>query len=131
MANLSAMANLLSRPRRLVLICAGTTCVGLGVLGALLPVLPTTPFMLLAAACYARASERLHRALLANRLFGPTIRAWQEDRSVPRAVKRKALVLVPLVFAASMWAVDAAVVRLLLALTGAALLLFLLRLPTR
>lgn len=59
----------------------------LGIIGVFLPVMPTTPFILVAAACWARASPRLHRRLLANRQFGPLIRDWEEHRSLPLKVK--------------------------------------------
>lgn len=123
------MATTPTTPARLILLCAGTTCVGLGVLGAFLPVLPTTPFLLLAAACFAKTSERWHQGLLDSR-FGPTIRAWQKDRSIPPDVKRRAYVLVPVVFAASIALVDYSLVRLALAATGVGLMVFLHRLPT-
>ena len=62
---------------RWLLVGLGTLFVALGALGAVLPVLPTTPFLLLAAACYARASTRFYNWLLNNRLFGPSIEAWR------------------------------------------------------
>ena len=62
-----------SRLVRALLIAAGTLCVALAALGAVLPLLPTVPFLLLAAACYARASERFYRRLLASRTFGPSL----------------------------------------------------------
>ena len=120
-----------SQPKRAVLICAGTICVGLGLLGAVLPILPTTPFMLLAAACYARASKRLYQALVDSSTFGPTIRAFREDRSIPTSVKRRAFVIVPVVFAFSIWMVDITLVRVLLVALAAGLLTYLDRLPSR
>ncbi len=71
--------NRLLRP---LLVAAGTLCVGLGVLGIFLPLLPTTPFLLLAAACYARSSPRLLRWLEENRWFGAYIRNWREGRGI-------------------------------------------------
>ena len=72
---------------RVLLVAAGTLCLMLAVLGVFTPVLPTTPFVLLAAACYARASTRFHRMLLNNRTFGPIIREWERYHSIPRRVK--------------------------------------------
>jgi len=68
---------------RALLWSAGSLCVALGVIGLFLPVLPTTPFMLLAAACYARASERFYRWLLTHRVFGPTVREWRAIAASP------------------------------------------------
>lgn len=78
---------------RLFFLALGTLFVALGIAGAFLPVLPTTPFMLLAAACYARASTRFYNGLLNNRLFGPTILEWRRYRSIPYRVKWTAIVL--------------------------------------
>ena len=58
----------------------GILFVVLGAIGAVLPLLPTTPFVLVAAWCFARSSPRLHRWLLESRLFGPMLRDWEENR---------------------------------------------------
>lgn len=72
---------------RVVWATCGLLCVGLGILGVFLPLLPTTPFMLLAAWCFARSSERLHRWLLTHRTFGPIIENWNQHRAIPRKAK--------------------------------------------
>jgi hypothetical protein len=77
----------------MLLVACGTVSVALGVLGVFLPVLPTTPFLLLAAVCYARGSERCHRWLLTNRLFGRYIRDYREGRGVSLRHKVAALAL--------------------------------------
>jgi uncharacterized membrane protein YbaN (DUF454 family) len=103
---------------------------GLGAAGALLPLLPTTPFVLLAAACFARSSPAFHRALRESRLFGPVLRDWEDHRSIPRAARVKAVGLVLLTFAASiLWALESLGPRLAVAALGAGLVVFLLRLP--
>lgn len=71
----------------------GTVFVALGIAGVVLPVLPTTPFMLLAAACYARASVRFYNWLLNSPTFGPTILEWRRHRSIPWRTKLAAIVL--------------------------------------
>ena len=76
---------------RPILIAFGSLFVGLAVLGMFLPVLPTTPLLLLALACYARSSERLHGWLLSHRTFGPLLKHWHETRSMPRAAKVAAI----------------------------------------
>jgi uncharacterized membrane protein YbaN (DUF454 family) len=69
----------------------GFVFVALGAFGAFVPLLPTTPFLLLAAACFARSSERWHQWLLNNRTFGPMIHDWDERRCVSRSTKIIAL----------------------------------------
>jgi uncharacterized membrane protein YbaN (DUF454 family) len=73
-------------------VSVGTICVGLAALGVVLPGLPTTPFLILATACYARSSERLTRRLLNHRLFGPLIRDYRAGRGIPFRAKVLALV---------------------------------------
>jgi uncharacterized protein len=68
---------------RAVLIATGSLSVGLGVVGIVLPLLPTTPFLLLAAACYLRSSRRLHRWLLGNRVVGGYIRRYLDGKGRP------------------------------------------------
>ena len=77
---------------RFWLLAAGHLSVGLAVLGAFLPLLPTTPFLLLAAACYVRASARFYNWLLNTRTFGPMIINWRDHRSV--ALKHKVMAVV-------------------------------------
>ena len=72
---------------RHVLIAAGTLFLVLGIVGVFLPILPTTPFLLLAAACYARGSSRFYRWLMNNRLVGTYIRNYREGRGLPPRVK--------------------------------------------
>lgn len=72
---------------RLLWVAFGWGCVGLAVLGAVLPVLPTTPFLLLAAWAFHRGSPRWARWLEAHRLFGPLLRDWREHRVIPRHAK--------------------------------------------
>ncbi len=78
---------------RILLIIAGTLFAGLGILGIFLPVLPTTPFLLLAAACYVRSSQRLYNWLLNNRWFGSYIRNYLQGKGVPLKVKALTLTL--------------------------------------
>ena len=65
----------------------GTISLILGIIGIVLPILPTTPFLLLAAACYARSSQRFYNWLLNNRILGAYIRNYIEGRGMPIKVK--------------------------------------------
>lgn len=73
---------------------AGCLCLALAVLGALLPVLPTTPFLLLASAAFARSSPRMQAWLLRSKLFGPLLRDWERERGVRMHVKVTAIVTI-------------------------------------
>ena len=120
-----------SRPVRAVFAVLGTIFLGLAVLGIVLPVLPTTPFLLLAAACYARASTRLHAWLLARPSLGPIIEHWQRSRSLAPGIKRRALVIILATFSVSIILVGEPALRVALAAGGAVLLVFLARLPSQ
>jgi uncharacterized membrane protein YbaN (DUF454 family) len=108
---------------------AGFLCVGLGAAGVALPLLPTTPFILLAAACFARGDERFLHWLLEHRVFGPTLRAWRARHALPPGVKPKAIALVVLTIGASAWMLDHPVGRVSALVVGAGLVAFLARLP--
>lgn len=119
-----------SRMSRMLLILAGSVCVGLGLLGAFLPILPTTPFLILGAACWARSSPAWHARLLANPVVGPYLAQWNRDHTVPRRAKRKAYAVVVLTFGISMTWVDAVWMRWVLFAVGSLLLVFLASLRT-
>lgn len=73
--------------KRRLLIGAGTLSTGLGIIGVFIPILPTTPFLLLAAACYMRSSERFYQWLINNRIFGAYVRNYIEGRGMPIRIK--------------------------------------------
>jgi uncharacterized membrane protein YbaN (DUF454 family) len=83
--------------RRLLYIGAGFFFVGLAILGAILPLLPTTPFLLLASYFFLRSSPRLHNWLLRSRMFGQLLRDWEKHRGVRPRVKVVAVTLIPVV----------------------------------
>lgn len=128
-ASLEGFRPVASPAVRALLVVAGTLSVGLGVLGAFLPVLPTTPFLLLAAACYARASRRLYARLVGSPTFGPTIRAWQRSRAIPRRAKRVALLTIALSFGVSISVVGILWARIVMAALGITLLVWMARRP--
>lgn len=119
------------RPVRAAFIVLGTLFLGIAAAGIVVPVLPTTPFVLLAAACYLRASTTLHQRLLRSRTFGPTIAAWQEHRAIPPRAKVIAIVMVTLTFALSIiFVVEHPALQLGLAALGATLVVWLARRPS-
>lgn len=83
----------------------GLMSVGLGLLGVLLPLLPTVPFMLLAAFCFARSSERLHHWLVTHPTFGPFIDDWNRSGAIRPKAKKLATVSIIAVFSIS-WLLD-------------------------
>lgn len=72
---------------RIIWLFGGLLCVGLGFLGILLPGLPTTPFMILAAACFARSSDRLYNWILNHPSFGPMVRRFRDGKGIPPKIK--------------------------------------------
>ncbi|MFT4538737.1 MAG: uncharacterized membrane protein YbaN (DUF454 family) [Planctomycetota bacterium] len=117
-------------PLRWLLLIAGFICTVLGTVGAFVPVLPTTPFLLLAAACFSRSSPRFHRLLLANRIMGPYLVQWQHDHTIPREAKRKAYTVLVITFTSSILLVEGTGLRITLGVIAVALIMFLRWLPT-
>ncbi len=72
-----------------------------GLVGVVLPILPTTPFMILSAACFAKSSPRFHQALLHNRWIGEDLRRWEKNRTMQRATKRRATWVIGVTFSLS------------------------------
>ena len=101
--------------KRRLLIVAGTLSTGLGIIGIFIPILPTTPFLLLAAACYMRSSERFYQWLINNRVFGAYIRNYIEGRGMPIRIKIFTILLLWLAIGLSItFGVQNTVVRIVL-----------------
>jgi uncharacterized protein len=88
----------LDHAARWMLIAAGMICVGLGAIGVILPGLPTTPFLLLAAYCFARSSEHFHAWLINHRWFGSYVRNFEEGRGMTRSAKATTVLIIWLSF---------------------------------
>ncbi len=120
------------RGLRLLFLVLGGIFVALGVAGIFLPLLPTTPFLLLAAACFARSSERFYRWLLNHPVLGTTVREWREHRSLPRRTKWIAILTMGGTLAVSiLFFVPQPALQIALALFGVALAVYLYRIPSR
>jgi len=87
--------------KKYLLMLLGFISVALGIIGVALPILPTTPFLILALACFANSSPRFHQMLLRNRWFGSALQQWEQNRSITRASKIKAMALIILTFSIS------------------------------
>ena len=104
---------------------------GLGIIGIFMPVLPTTPFLLLAAACYARSSKKFYNWLLTNKWFGNYIRNYLQGKGIPIQVKILAITLLWLTIVLSViFAVHSLFIRLLLILIAIGVTLHILSVPT-
>jgi uncharacterized membrane protein YbaN (DUF454 family) len=115
-----------------LLIALGWAFVGLGAIGVVLPVLPTTPFLIVALALFSKSSPRFHRMLLENRWVGPTLRQWEESKTLPRKTKLRAILLIVVVFSVSVTALTGRVeLQGLLIAAAIVLVLFIWRLKER
>ncbi len=113
-------------------IISGSISVGLGIIGIFLPVLPTTPFLLLAAFCYSRGSSVLHRKLLENPILGDYIRNYQEGNGIPLAQKIISISFLWLTIGASILIVKPALwLSLLLLAIASGVTIHLVRVKTR
>lgn len=115
---------------KIVLNIVASIAVVLAILGLFLPLLPTTPFLLLASACYARGSTRMHRWLLQNRLFGETLRNYENSKAIPLRAKVIALLLLWSSMLFSIWTVGQSALKAMLVAIGVGVTVFLLRMKT-
>ena len=114
---------------RLTYLLIGHACMAMGFVGIFVPLLPTTPFVLLAAACYSRGSERFNTWLHQHHRFGPMIHSWRDHRAIGLRSKIAATIMVGASITYSAIRLDAPwnVVALLI---GATVLTFILSRPT-
>ncbi|ELY6343413.1 DUF454 family protein [Cronobacter muytjensii] len=115
--------------QRTILLILGWLAVVLATLGVVLPLLPTTPFLLLAAWCFARSSPRFHHWLLYRSWFGGYLRHWQQYRAMPPGAKPRAILVILATFAISLWMVKIFWVRIVLLIILGGLLMFMWRIP--
>jgi uncharacterized membrane protein YbaN (DUF454 family) len=109
----------------------GTLFLGLGIIGIALPILPTTPFLLLAAACYIRGSEKMHTWLLNHKWFGKYIRNFQEGKGIPLRIKIYAISVIWITITISaLFFIDILPVKILLFFIAAAVTIYLIRFKT-
>jgi uncharacterized membrane protein YbaN (DUF454 family) len=117
---------------RPLFISFGCICIALGVLGIFLPLLPTVPLLLLAAACFARGSDRCYAWLLEHRHLGPMLKGYMDGKGVPRRAKLSALGLIWLTITASVvFVIEHPWGKALLLLIALGVTVYLVRLPVR
>lgn len=117
--------------KKAFLISCGSLSLGLGVIGIILPLLPTTPFLLLAAACYAKSSESLYHWLLENKYFGSYIKNYRAGKGIPLKVKITAVSVLWLSLSFTIYFIIPLVaVKILLALIGSYITWFILKQKT-
>lgn len=114
--------------KRIVFLAFGSLFFILGLVGILLPILPTTPFMILSAACFAESSPRFHQYLLNNRWFGKDLQRWERNKTMKRTTKKRAtwIIIISFTFSISiLW--GHTLIQLLLLCLALVLLLLLWR----
>ena len=116
---------------RYVLFACGCISVALGVIGIFLPVLPTTPFLLLAAACFARSSKRFYLWLVMHPKLGPWVRDYLEGQGLPLKGKIWALALMWTSISFSMWIVPLFWVRMFMLISAISVSIYILKQKTR
>ena len=106
----------------MLLVAAGGFCLILGTLGIVLPLLPTTPFVLLALWCFSRSSERFHLWLVNHRYFGQVLSDWEQHKGLTAVHKRRAYAVVVVSFSFSIYMVPVWWLKLLLVGIGSAVI---------
>lgn len=113
-----------------ILIIAGSISLVLGLIGIAIPVLPTTPFLLLASFCYIRSSKHLYNWLINHRIFGPYIYNYVTYKSVKRNMKILALTFLWVSLGFSIFLVPSIYLKILFLLAGTSVTIYLIKLKT-
>lgn len=115
--------------KRGLFLLVGLSSLALGVIGIVVPLLPSVPFILLAAFCFARSSQTLHRWLMSHPWFSDALKQWQQHRAIRKGLKRRALFFTALSFCLSILVVPLLWLKLMLLTMACGLLLFLWKIP--
>jgi uncharacterized membrane protein YbaN (DUF454 family) len=125
-------SKLTSKPKKLIYILIGTISLVIGIIGIIVPVLPTTPFILLSAGCYYRGSSRFHDWLLNHNYFGPIILEYSDGKGIRRNSKIKAIILTwIMVLVTALFILDSLSMRLFIISLAIIGTIVILRLKTR
>ena len=127
---MSAVSRVKNKALRLLLLVIGWLSVVLGVIGIFLPVLPTTPFLLLAAACFARTSPKFYNWLVGHPRLGKYIVYYLEGKGLPLKAKVYTITLIAISMGITSYLVPVLAVKVLLPLVGVLVALYIVRQPT-
>lgn len=116
--------------KRWLFLIGGFVSLTVGAIGVVVPLLPTTPLVILAAYFFARSSPQMHQRLLDSRVFGPLIHDWTEHRSIPLRAKILAVSMIVLFGSFAIWLLDPLWARLALGLFFVCIIAWLLTRPT-
>lgn len=119
-----------SRMMRMLFFSIGTVFLIIGLVGVFLPVLPTTPFILVTAACYARSSPRFYHWLMNHKVFGPYLRAWRDEKRIPLRAKILAFTMITVsITICIVFIIPVPAVKILLAVIAISVMIYISRFP--
>ena len=125
------MRGISEKVKRLIFVVFGSIFLFIGVIGVFIPILPTTPFLLLATACYLRGSERLHHWMINNSVFGDFIRNYIEGRGIRLTQKVSTLIFLWMMIIFSIfYVIDSFLLRILMFLIAMTVSVHIIVLPT-
>ena len=118
-----------NKATRYFLIMTGWLSIALGVIGIVLPLLPTTPFILLAGGCFAKSSPRFHQWLLNHAFFGPLIKNYRGKQGLPRQVKIRAIIFIWITLSISIYLLPITWLKMMVFILGLVITTLLWRTP--
>ena len=127
---MSALARFKNKALKALLIFVGWLSVVLGVIGIFLPIMPTTPFLLLAAACFVRTSPKFYQWLVGHPRLGKYIVYYLEGKGIPLKAKIYTIALIAISMSVTSYIVPVTAVKILLPLIGVLVALYIVRQPT-
>ncbi len=127
---MSAVSRVKNKALRLLLIFVGWLSVVLGVIGIFLPIMPTTPFLLLAAACFVRTSPKFYQWLVGHPRLGKYLVYYLEGKGIPLKAKIYTIALITISMSITTYLVPVMAVKILLPLVGVLVALYIVRQPT-
>lgn len=127
---MSAVSRVKNKALRLLLIFVGWLSVVLGVIGIFLPIMPTTPFLLLAAACFVRTSPKFYQWLVGHPRLGKYLVYYLEGKGIPLKAKVYTIALITISMSITTYIVPVMAVKILLPLVGVLVALYIVRQPT-